>query len=38
MLGNFGNSADQVQAARLRGEVCLDGYLQKTGSKKKGSV
>ncbi|XP_056013170.1 arf-GAP with Rho-GAP domain, ANK repeat and PH domain-containing protein 1-like isoform X4 [Ostrea edulis] len=26
---------DEVQAARLRGEVCLDGYLQKTGSKKK---
>ncbi|XP_062580578.1 arf-GAP with Rho-GAP domain, ANK repeat and PH domain-containing protein 1-like isoform X2 [Saccostrea cucullata] len=26
---------DEVQAAKLRGEVCLDGYLQKTGSKKK---
>lgn len=28
----------QGQVSRLRAEVCLDGYLQKTGSNKKGTV
>lgn len=29
------NDSDEGQVSRLRAEVCLDGYLQKTGSNKK---
>ncbi|XP_078325603.1 arf-GAP with Rho-GAP domain, ANK repeat and PH domain-containing protein 2-like isoform X9 [Crassostrea virginica] len=29
------SDSDEAQASRLRAEVCLDGYLQKTGSNKK---